>query len=90
MKILHIRNIANVAYNLSLQQKEMGHEVRLFDITENYTSENTDISLNLPMKYSKKIYSPVFKSYQRTFWGSHLKKNLTCSIFTMRAYFPRI
>jgi glycosyltransferase involved in cell wall biosynthesis len=54
MKILHIRNIANVAYNLSLQQKIMGHEVLLFDITENYTSENTDISLNLPLKYSKK------------------------------------
>ncbi|KKH95120.1 hypothetical protein EO95_00705 [Methanosarcina sp. 1.H.T.1A.1] len=54
MKILHIRNIANVAYNLSLQQKKMGHEVRLFEITENYTSENTDISLNLPLKYSKK------------------------------------
>ncbi len=54
MKILHIRNIANVAYNLSLQQKEMGHGVLLFEITENYTSENTDISLNLPLTYSKK------------------------------------
>jgi len=61
MKILHIRNIANVAYNLSLQQKKMGHEVRLFDITENYTSENTDISLNLPMKYSNK---DIFTRFQ--------------------------
>ncbi|OEU41768.1 hypothetical protein BGV40_13090 [Methanosarcina sp. Ant1] len=54
MKILHIRNIANVAYNLAIQQKKLGHKVLIFDITKNYTSENIDISLNLPMKYSKR------------------------------------
>src|SRR5665647_1036576 len=54
MKILHVRNIANVAYNLSLQQKKMGDRVLIFDITENFTSEKIDISLNLPMRYSKR------------------------------------
>ncbi|AGB48754.1 glycosyltransferase [Methanomethylovorans hollandica DSM 15978] len=54
MKILHIRNIANVAYNLSLQQKSLGHQVRILDITENYTNDYEDISLNLPLNYPKK------------------------------------
>ena len=74
MKILHIRNIANVAYNLSLQQKKMGHEVRLFDITENYTSENTDISLNLPMKYSKKDIFNRFQIISKNLLGITLKE----------------
>jgi glycosyltransferase involved in cell wall biosynthesis len=54
MKILHIRNIANVAYNLSIQQKKANNRVVILDITENYTGEKVDISLDLPMKYPKK------------------------------------
>ena len=54
MNILHVRNIANVAYNISLEQKKMGHNVRLIEIIQNYTSENNDISLNLPEDYSKR------------------------------------
>lgn len=61
MKILHIRNIANVAYNLSIQQKDMGHQVVVLDIIKNYTSEKVDISLDLPMKYSKKDLFNRFK-----------------------------
>jgi len=54
MKILHVRNIANVAYNIALEQKRRGHEVRIFEIWTNYTSGSDDISLNLPQKYPKK------------------------------------
>ncbi len=69
MKILHIRNIANVAYNLSLEQKKLGHDVCIFEVTSNYTSDYEDISLNLPLKYPKwhifnrffLIYNPLIK-----------------------------
>lgn len=61
MKILHIRNVSNVAYNLSMQQKRMGHEVVILNITENYISEKVDISLDLPLKYSKKDLFHRFK-----------------------------
>ncbi|WP_135606412.1 glycosyltransferase [Methanococcoides sp. NM1] len=65
MKILHIRNIANVAYNLSLQQKDLGHEVRVFEITRNYTSDNKNISLNLPQNYRRKhIFNRFFVIYK--------------------------
>jgi hypothetical protein len=61
MKILHVRNIANVAYNLSIQQKKMGHKVVILNITQDYTSEKVDISLDLPLKYSKKDLFSRFK-----------------------------
>lgn len=66
MKILHIRNIANVAYNLSLEQKKLGHDVFIFEITENYTSDYEDVSLNLPLKYPKwHIFNRFFLIYNR-------------------------
>jgi glycosyltransferase involved in cell wall biosynthesis len=61
MKILHVRNIANVAFNLSIQQKKMGHETVIFNITEDYTSEKVDISLGLPLKYSRNDLFSRFK-----------------------------
>lgn len=54
MKILHVRNIANVAYNLSIQQKKMGHEAVILNINKDFISEKVDISFDLPMQYSKK------------------------------------
>jgi glycosyltransferase involved in cell wall biosynthesis len=66
MKILHIRNIANVAYNLSLQQKSLGHQVRILDITENYTNDYEDISLNLPLNYPKKDLLKRFYTIYKT------------------------
>jgi glycosyltransferase involved in cell wall biosynthesis len=62
MRILHIRNIANVAFNLSIQQKKMGHEVVIFNITEDYTSEKVDVSLGLPRKYSRNDLFRRFKT----------------------------
>ena len=66
MKILHVRNIANVAYNLSLQQKGLGHQVRILDITENYTNDYEDISLNLPLNYPKKDILNRFYTIYKT------------------------
>lgn len=62
MKIIHIRNIANVAFNLSMQQKKMDHKVVILNITEDYTSEKVDISLDLPLKYSRNDLFSRFKT----------------------------
>lgn len=55
MKIIHIRNMANVSYNLSIEQKKMNHQPFIFEIVENPRNiKNGDIYLNLPINYERK------------------------------------
>jgi glycosyltransferase involved in cell wall biosynthesis len=61
MKIMHLRNMANVSYNISIEQKKMNHLPFIFEIIKNPRNiKNGDVYLNLPLNYERK---EIFNRY---------------------------
>ena len=51
MRILHVRNIANVASTLAKRQREVGHEARILCINEPKYGMDGDFNMRLPREY---------------------------------------
>ena len=66
LSILHIRNIANVAYNLAIEQRKLGHEVCTMEILYNPLIYRSDINLQLSRKYPKKDLPKRFWKISKT------------------------
>lgn len=76
MKILHIRNMANVSYNLTREQKKLNHRTIIFEISENPRNiEDGDICLNLPTTYKKREIFNRFYLISKTLINIMQKEN---------------
>jgi glycosyltransferase involved in cell wall biosynthesis len=86
MRILHLRNVANVANVLSTTQRALGHDAKTLGVLDKYQAFTTDSNIGLSIKYG---YSDIPKRiYLLT---KNLIKNRDYDVFHLHdgGLFPR-